>query len=189
MVTLKPKAITIVEVITVMAIVAVTLTLFAGKLSSMSEDARVKEAAVQLEALQTGLKSYFLSKGGYPQDKFDSDISKFVVMKGGSGSSPGIDWNGKTPVGGSWDFSSTQGNDNNFGILLADVTINPDSMKLLDALVDDGDLNGGSFYKRSGNDYEMLISGTSRSGVPLDAGKGSGDTETINGLPVSSNSP
>ena len=157
---MRKKALTLVEIMIVVGLIALIVGMFSGDMFKMSDMERINLTAQKLEAIQLGVKMYKLNSGGAlpqnaglgkdPNEKTDSRISleDFVLD---------MDFTKDAPVGGSWKYHTSGGNSEpNIYIQIYKPELSAEMMELLDAKIDDGNLNTGSFVNK-GNHYDFLI--------------------------------
>lgn len=172
---MRKKALTLVEIMIVVGLIAIILGMFSGDMFKMSDMERINLTAQKLEAIQLGVKMYKLNSGSLPQnaglgkdpnEKTDSRISleDFVLD---------MDFTEAAPVGGSWKYHTSGGNpDPNIYIQIYKPDLSAEMMEILDAKIDDGNLNTGLFVGK-GNHYDFLIVQNSKSTGSNSGNKGS----------------
>lgn len=68
------KAFTIIEMIFVLAMLAVVLAVALPSLKGLSDETKISKASAELAILQRALESYWLEKESYPQDNYQQRL-------------------------------------------------------------------------------------------------------------------
>jgi hypothetical protein len=124
----------------ILAILAISVVIPA--ITKYSEDAKASAFAANLRHFGRKFQLHEQQSGLYPDDEVPG-----VLPLEMDGEVDAAEWAAQTPVGGNWDWDYDQ-----HGVTAGLSVYMPDStdaqMAVVDGIVDDGDLNTGSFRKR-----------------------------------------
>jgi prepilin-type N-terminal cleavage/methylation domain-containing protein len=150
----RPSGFTIIEVMVVMIVLgilaAVTFPAFAGVTDESRRAAFVSELRVYTDAAER----YNAKTGSWPEDS-----SSGTMPDGLEDYWDAADWTRPTPLGGVWD---TEFNDSGVTAALG-VHFNTgdqpsdEDMAIVDALIDDGDLEDGDFQQLTGDRFYRIL--------------------------------
>ncbi len=155
---MESRKVTLVELMIVLCIIALFSAMFSGSWTNMKAEARVKECVQQVEALQVSLQMYYANTGTFPEN---AGVAKDAKERGEeiflADFLAALDFTAEAPVGGSWQFHTSGSKDDmNIYIDLRKVEVTPKQMEMMDALIDDGNLDTGDFVLQGGY-YEFHI--------------------------------
>ena len=141
---------TLVEISITSAIIGLLATLAVPNLLEAGIQARNRRFAADIRAAGHAFVQYAMEHGEYPKDKTPSQMPDGMAEY-----LSGIDWGGKTVIGGQWDWDYKV-----FSVLAAVSVKSPawsaKRMKEIDAIIDNGDLSSGQFRRRSGGYMYVL---------------------------------
>ena len=147
------KGMTLVEVLMVVAVVAMLGAFLIPAITTMLRQADNASAASQMRQAVSAFELYCSEHGSYPEDKNPGQtppemVAVFADM--------GIDewWASSTDVGGRWDWD--EGYHFAYSVSIAAPTASSKQMTRFDALVDDGDLSTGKF-RAIGSQHHYII--------------------------------
>lgn len=149
------RGFSLVELVIVVAILAVVGAIAAPRVAARADDARVTSFASTLRSFSEA--SLFLNgaTGGWPSDGHTGRVPKELEAW-----VDGVAWTRATPLGGQWDSES---NDSGVGFAVGVVfATDPtgqrlESLRRVDALLDDGDLTTGSFRRIAAGRYYLVL--------------------------------
>jgi type IV pilus assembly protein PilA len=137
------KAFTLVEVMIVVAIIALLTAIAIPWFQRYREDTLNSRFANDLRIACHAIRHYHIKTVEYPPDR-----TPRIIPAGMAGYLAGMEWSERTPIGGWWDWDYQQ-----FGCTAGVSVYRPDrddrQMTEIDKLIDDGDLATGSFRKRN----------------------------------------
>lgn len=133
---------TLIEIMIVVGIIGLLAAMAINSLTRARRNAQNVAFANDITKACHAFQLYSIRHGHYPADQWPS-----VVPDGMAEYLPRMNWTAKTPVGGYWDWDYGQ-----FGFK-AGVSVyqpnrTPVQMAVIDQLLDDGDLQTGSFRRR-----------------------------------------
>ena len=127
----------------VVAIVGLLAALAIPSLAKARTESQISRFMNDLRIAVNAFETYSTAAGGYPADKTPS-----VMPEGMSNSLENVDWAGRTPIGGRWDWDRGV-----FGVTAGVSVFRPAltraQMRRIDARIDDGDLDSGMFRRRN----------------------------------------
>lgn len=142
-------AFTLVEIMIVVVIIGLLAALAIPAFTRVRNQARINVFVNDLRIAKDAFETYALETGGWPPDGtagIPAEMSGYLDLNR---------WNGKTSLGGNWDWDNAQ-----FGFVAGLSVYEPDAdlamMTLVDAEIDDGDLSTGIFRSRT-NGYIMIL--------------------------------
>ena len=137
------SAFTLVEVMIVVAIIALLTAIAIPWFQRYREDTQNSILVADLRIAQHAFRHYFIKTGQYPPDR-----TPRIVPPGMAGYLEKMNWGSRTSIGGWWDWDYLQ-----FGCTAGVSVYRPSrddgEMAEVDKLIDDGDLATGNFRKRN----------------------------------------
>ena len=144
------RGFTLVEIMIVVAIIGILAALGIPAMYEAGNRARANRFARDIQTAGHAFVQYSMETGEYPADRTPG-----LMPVGMSGYLWNFPWTEDTAVGGNWDWDY-----NVFGVRAAVSVRSPnwsdDRMQLVDAAMDDGNLDTGTFRKRSGGYMYVL---------------------------------
>lgn len=140
---------TLVEIMIAVVIIGLLAAMAIPAFNRVRTKARVNTFVNDLRIGKDALETYALETGGWPPDGI-------AAMPAELGTYINLDrWSQNTPLGGVWDWDLNQ-----FGcaagLSVFQPTADATTMQMVDAAIDDGNLNSGSFRSRT-NGYIMVL--------------------------------
>jgi prepilin-type N-terminal cleavage/methylation domain-containing protein len=141
----KRDGFTLIDVMMVVAIIALLASLAMPNFLKSRHNAQVTIFITQLTKLVGGFETYSIIEGGYPPDTtpgvlpdgMDAYFSKSSI------------WASTTPIGGYWDWDYNQTSFGaRAGVSVYQPSLSDDEMEKIDVRIDDGNLYTGRFRKR-----------------------------------------
>ncbi len=138
----RRSAFTLVEIMIVVVIIGLLAALAIPAFNRVRQKARVTTFINDLRIGKDAFETYALETGGWPPDgaaAMPTEMSGYMNLNR---------WGQTTSLGGNWDWDLNQ-----FGYAAGLSVYQPNAddtvMQTVDAAIDDGDLNAGSFRKRA----------------------------------------
>ena len=78
---MKKKGFTILEILVVLAVLAILIGIAVPRIKGMQEQANITKAKSELKTIQTAIESYYINKGSYP-DTSDT-IAAYILATSG----------------------------------------------------------------------------------------------------------
>ncbi|MBS3820664.1 MAG: prepilin-type N-terminal cleavage/methylation domain-containing protein [Planctomycetes bacterium] len=144
------RGFTLIEVLIVVILLGILAAIVIPVFASSNQEAEDSVAVTNLRYAARQIVFYHAKNGAYPPDRLPGQMpAGMEVLLGG------MDWTEPTPIGGQWDW------DYQTGWCTAGVSLHgPDrtaeEMRVIDEMVDDGDLGTGGFRARAGG-YVLII--------------------------------
>ena len=153
---LGPSGFTLAEVMTVIAILGILSAIAIPNYIKYRKKSKLTEIVSNLKNFEKGFIAYGLEEGGFPDDCHTDDgpyglpntvIEKYIRTDA---------WAKPTALGGryNWEGPNLYGY---AGISIDDPTASQNDFRLLDSLLDDGDLSQGKFRITPNDRYTYLI--------------------------------
>jgi prepilin-type N-terminal cleavage/methylation domain-containing protein len=141
---------TLVEVMVVAATIGLLASIAVPGMRKARENAENGAYIGNLRTAVSAFELYSLENGAYPADKTPG-----IMPAGMEDYLAKMDWAGETPIGGKWDwdygvFGVTA------GVSVKDPTVPLSQLQRLDAHLDDGNLETGSFRRRAGGYISVI---------------------------------
>ena len=145
----RKSAFTLVEIMIVVVIIGLLAAMAIPAFNRVRTKARVNTFINDLRIGKDAFETYALETGGWPPDgtaNMPVEMSTYMDL---------ARWAQQTSLGGNWDWDLNQ-----FGFVAGlsvfQPTVDDATMTLVDAAIDDGDLNAGSFRKRT-NGFILVL--------------------------------
>ena len=149
---IRGRSFTLIEVMVVIAIIALIALLYPSDWDSSNTDARIKKCAMEMEGVLMAMKMYSLRTGSYPKNAGNGKEVPELAFE--PFMPEGFSFTHETPIGGSWKYHEAGGKYGVLQIFKPDLTDN--EIKRLDAILDDGILNKGALTVK-GNKIEYVV--------------------------------
>ena len=148
---LRARGFTLIEIMIVVTIIALLVGLALPALIRVREKSLNTRFVSDLRTFAQAFEGYAAQNGAWPPN-----AGSGVVPTGMSNADLNVSaWTARNSVGGRWNWDA-----NNLGLIAAisttNVTATDAQMRLVDAMIDDGDLATGLFQKISGRFVYML---------------------------------
>lgn len=151
----RSRGFTLVEILIVVVILGVLAATVIAQVSGMSVEASRSAFAQQIRILRDASHAYRVKHGDWPQDSSSGQLSEglFEFVKASS-------FQSETPIGGVWDIEN---NDSGVGFAVGvhfngtGTTRDEEFMITIDEMIDDGNLETGSFREIAANRYYDVI--------------------------------
>jgi len=142
---------TLVEVLIVVVILGVLATICIASFGNSTSDSADKSFVSNLRTFSTQFSVYEVRNGIWPAERAAGVVPPELA------STLDYDrWTNPTPIGGNWDWDF-----NLFGVTAGISVVAPDrtsaQMTEIDRLIDDGNLNTGSFRERAGGGAYIFV--------------------------------
>ena len=146
------KGFTLIELMIVIAIIGILSAIAIPNFIAYREKAKIASVATNLKNFEKGFMAYAIDEGEFPND---SHIVLPDLPKMENYISPEV-WGKATPMGGTYNW---EGPDNYpyAGIAIFEATAPEKDMRLLDSMLDDGDLTLGKFRQTPNGRYTYII--------------------------------
>ena len=146
------KGFTLIELMIVIAIIGILASIAIPNFISYRQKARIASAASNFKNFEKGFIAYAIEEGEFPND---SHIVLPDLPKMGNYINPDV-WGQSTPLGGTYNW---EGPDSYpyAGISIFEANAPQKDLKLLDSMLDDGDLTQGKFRQTPNGRYTYII--------------------------------
>lgn len=146
----RTEGFTLVEIMLVVSVIGLLAAIAVPSLAKARSQSQITRFMGDLRIAVNAFETFSTMQGGYPADTTPS-----VMPAGMEVYLENIDWAGRTPIGGKWDWDYGV-----FGVLAGVSVYTPSlsrsQMAMIDARIDDGDLKTGAFRQRNGG-YISII--------------------------------
>lgn len=137
------KGFTLIEIMIVVAIIGVLSAIAVPSMLDAGNKTRARRFAREIQTAGQAFVQYSFDHGEYPKDCMPSQMPM-----GMANYLKGFPWTEDTVIGGQWDWDFGQFS-TRAGVSVYNPNWNDEQMKMIDAVMDDGDLSSGQFRKRS----------------------------------------
>lgn len=134
-----PRGFTLVEIMIAVTMIGILVMLALPHFMRVRQAAQNSRFISDLRTFTQAFETYSLNNGVWP-----ANAGSGVVPAGMSGD-VSTKWTARNSVGGRWNWDRNMNVD--AGISTTEVTVTDAQMRLIDAKIDDGDLNSGLFRK------------------------------------------
>jgi type IV pilus assembly protein PilA len=149
---MNSRGFTLLELMIVIAIIGILAAIAIPNFISYRKKAKIASVASDMKNFELGFYAYAIDNGDWPND---SHIVLPDLPLMASYISPAV-WGKTTPLGGTYNW---EGPDSYpyAGISIFEVTAPVEDLRILDSMLDDGDLSQGSFRQTPNGRYTYII--------------------------------
>jgi type II secretion system protein G len=147
----RRHAFTLVEIMVVVVIVGLLAGIAVPTYLHLVSNAKASRFVSDLRTFAGAFETYALEHGAWPPD-----ANRGIVPSGMSGELVDATWKNRNSLGGQWDWDYRQ-NGYTAAITTIEVAADDNEMEKIDAMIDDGNLATGNFFKLSNGRYVYLL--------------------------------
>jgi prepilin-type N-terminal cleavage/methylation domain-containing protein len=141
--------VTLTELMIVVAIIGLLMTIAIPNFARAREGAMNSRYAADMRVAADAFVMYAQEHGNYPPDVYPG-----ILPQGMGDYLKRMDWLGKTPLGGQWDWDNWP---RVKGVSALEVTATQEQLRRIDRIFDDGNLSTGDFRDRGGGQTYIYI--------------------------------
>jgi type IV pilus assembly protein PilA len=146
------KGFTLIEVMIVIAIIGILAAIAIPNFIAYRKKAKIASVAANIKNFEKGFMAYAIAESEFPND---SHIVLPDLPKMANYINP-ADWAQTTPLGGTYNWEGP----NNYpyaGISIFEATAPQEDLRILDSMLDNGDLSQGKFRQTPNGRYTYII--------------------------------